>query len=354
VRVSYPVSDTVYINGRPFYMGGGRLDAEIETEGRVEFKLGNATAAASVKPPAVSLSAYFYRTRSGYTYVVRYNVSGVELVATPWFNMRAPGSTAVFTTSERLDELCVLDTCVKPAEVKPELRLSVSWYYLYNFPLAVVKIENRGPGYWEGEVRVSSYLDRRGGLRTAWGVAYAEWPDRLLADLGASLYTGPVRISLDAGESAALAAVPPGDLAVSLDNKSYVYKLPPLPKRQLAYNCTVVNATGPADFTNFVPRVEAYAYLAAKAVCRAVLTVDPGGYTVVYPYAEVKIGNFTIPVTIKAVVTQRASLPFTVEVPYAVYTDRPIAGYTCRAAPPCREGACPPPYFCTAEAVSLN
>lgn len=303
----------------------------------VPVTFGAAVTTARAKAPAVNLTdAYCYPAEFGYACIASYEAD--VTLYTRYGILKPPNGTYTFTAQTPPSKTCLAESCVAIRTVYPTLEVtSVKWYWVYNAPVALMELKKVGPGIWRGDVEVESYAEVGAGyVRTVNGAVYAPWP----------LDTSPTQRLRDVTvkDTLTLTVAPIGNevvvRAVSVGgNQTLRISVPPPPRISISYNCTLANTTAPVSVLR--PELPYASRVVSSWLCSVAIRIHTGQYAV-YPYAELKVGQYTAPIIPKALVLTSQTVRVDVSIPAVVWVTTPVAGWDCE-----RSGAyyiCKAPY----------
>ena len=295
LEFSLPYRGDVVVGGQRLYAYGKRLTAIVTTYDGVPVKIGPFASVLPMPEPQLSLNVTAYSTCDRYVYVVSYNLTNAESARWRYYTLRR-GQLEI-TSAEKLDKLCLGPHCAPVVWARPRVDVEVSLYYVYNFPLAIVRIKN-GPTCWEGVVNftaVRPYVERYNAVcvNTAYGQACL--PSEALGEVlrGIERRDVPFSLTLRPRQSYAFAYTP---LAGALRIGNITITLPPPPEISLMdVKCGVRRVDRKLrDLEYAYAPLNAEADVVREYLCNATLAVRTRGYVVVNPVIAVRGGNLTL------------------------------------------------------------
>lgn len=318
VEFTLPLRAEAAVGGQRLYAYDRRLTAAVETYGgEIPVRVGPFTAAVPVPEPKLFFNVTAYSTCDRYVYVINYTLDGAEAARWRYYTLVRRGQLEI-SGAERLDKLCLGQRCAPVVWARPRVDVEVSLYYVYNFPLAIVRIKN-GPTCWEGVVNftaVRPYVERYNAVcvNTAYGQACL--PSEALGEVlrGIERRDVPFSLTLRPRQSYAFAYTP---LAGALRIGNITITLPPPPEISLMdVKCGVRRVDRKLrDLEYAYAPLNAEADVVREYLCNATLTVRTRGYVVVNPVIAVRGGNLTLFYAPPVATSQDAAVPITLAFP---------------------------------------
>lgn len=221
-------------------------------------------------------------------------------------------------------------------------------YYVYYFPVAVVRVKNPGPACWEGAVKFDSptklFENRFGRIayNTPFGTALFESEtdalSAVLRQAGAELRTIGFSLRLRPGESYTFAVVPLSS-TIYVGGQALAVPKPPAVAAEVG-KCSVRQMGEAVELGSryvyaTVNFTAARGWVAAERECAVTLRISPGNYTVVDPLVAAKTQQLAVFYRPRVSVYTAAAIPITLSFPVEVATNNATAfakmGYTCEA-----------------------
>lgn len=347
VELSLPYTGAVQIGRQAAYPYRGRATATVETYGNaVEVRIGKFSTKAEVPAASLDFNATAWFDCNNYVYRISYKLHGAEAAYWRGNWLKGAGELAV-TARDKLDKLCIGDVCKHVEWVEPRAEAELAGlYYVYYFPVAVVRVKNPGPACWSGVVKFDSptklYEARYPYVvyNTPFGAAAFEFESDMLQAVlrqaGAELRVVGFELRLRPGEAYTFAVVPLSS-TIYVGERALVVPKPPAIAVE-AGKCSVRQMGEAAELksryvyatTNFTA---VRGWVLAEQECAAVLRVDPGNYTVVDPLVAANTLYLAVFYRPRVSVSTPAAIPLTIYFPVEVATNNATAfakmGYKC-------------------------